>query len=73
MKSQTQCRYISITEFFIFKIMFSLDIIKRGELDMLIKNGLMFSLKEKGFVKKDILVEGSKIKLISENIEGDLL
>ena len=37
---------------------------------MLIKNGLMFSLKEKGFVKKDILVEGSKIKLISENIEG---
>ncbi|MGL5329623.1 MAG: amidohydrolase family protein [Peptostreptococcaceae bacterium] len=38
---------------------------------MLIRNGKVFSLKEKGFVKKDILIEGSKIKLIADFIDGD--
>lgn len=38
---------------------------------MLIKNGNVFLLEEKGFVKKDILIERSKIKLIADKIEGD--
>lgn len=38
---------------------------------MLIKNGMVFILKDKGFVKKDILVEGSKIVEVSDTINGD--
>jgi len=38
---------------------------------MLIKNGLVFLVEEKGFVKRDILVNGSKIEKIAERIEGN--
>ncbi|MEG0613472.1 MAG: amidohydrolase [Clostridium sp.] len=37
---------------------------------MLIKNGLVFLVEEKGFVKRDIWVEDGKIKKISKSIEG---
>lgn len=37
---------------------------------MLFKNGLVFLLDEKGFAKRDILVEDGKIVKIEENIEG---
>lgn len=37
---------------------------------MLIKNGLVFLLEEKGFVKRDILIENGKIQKISQSIEG---
>lgn len=37
---------------------------------MLIKNGLVFLLKEKGFVKRDVLIENGKIQRISESIDG---
>lgn len=39
---------------------------------MLFKNGLVFLLEEEGFVKRDILVEGNKLKEISESIDGDI-
>ena len=39
---------------------------------MLIKNGKVFLLEEKGFVKRDILVEGKIIKEISQEIKGDI-
>ncbi|MGL5346568.1 MAG: amidohydrolase [Peptostreptococcaceae bacterium] len=39
---------------------------------MLIKNGKVFLLEEKGFVKRDILVEGKIIKQISQEIKGDV-
>lgn len=38
---------------------------------MLFKNGLVFLLEEKGFAKRDILVENGKIIKIEENISGD--
>ncbi|MEG2017727.1 MAG: amidohydrolase [Clostridium sp.] len=38
---------------------------------MLFKNGLVFLLEEKGFAKRDILVEGGKIIKIEKNISGD--
>lgn len=37
---------------------------------MLLKNGLVFLLEEKGFVKRDILIEKGKIQRISEKIDG---
>ncbi|MGL6154367.1 MAG: amidohydrolase [Cetobacterium sp.] len=37
---------------------------------MLIKNGLVFLLEEKGFVKKDILVENGKIVTIGDNLNA---
>lgn len=38
---------------------------------MLLKNGLIFSLVSKGFIKKDILVHAGKIIKIADNIDGD--
>ncbi|SJZ51911.1 Imidazolonepropionase [Cetobacterium ceti] len=38
---------------------------------MLIKNGLLFLLEEKAFVKKDILIENGKISKIADEILGD--
>lgn len=38
---------------------------------MLLKNGLVFLLKEKGFAKRDILIEDGKIVKIEESISGD--
>ncbi|MGL6107005.1 amidohydrolase [Romboutsia sp.] len=38
---------------------------------MLIKNGKVFLLQEKGFVRRDILIENQKIKEISPYIEGE--
>lgn len=38
---------------------------------MLIKNGNVFLLEENGFCKRDILIEGKKIKEISISIEGN--
>ena len=37
---------------------------------MIIKNGMVFLIEEKGFVKRDILIKDSKIECISENIKG---
>lgn len=38
---------------------------------MLIKNANIFSISERGFVKKDILVQASKIKQIEDKIYGE--
>lgn len=37
---------------------------------MLLKNGLVFLLEERGFAKRDILIEEGKIQRISEKIDG---
>ncbi len=38
---------------------------------MIIKNGLVFLIEENGFVKRDLLIQDSKIVKICEHIEGE--